>query len=301
MAKLIECVPNFSVSKEKDEAVFQALVDTANSVAGCTTIDVQTDGNHNRCVFTIVGSPEGIQEVAFQLTKKATELIDMNKHVGQHPRFGATDVIPFIPTMDVTIEECVEISKKVAERIWKELGVPSYLYEESASRPERKNLAACRKGQFEGAAAHVLEPDWAPDYGERKIHPTAGMIAIGARIPLIAYNINLDTSDVEIAKKIANSIRAAKGGFAACKAIGIMLEERNIAQVSMNLVNTDVTPIYYVFEMVRALADRYGARIIGTELVGLTPGKALLDCAEFYLKLENFNYRTQVMEYNLIK
>ena len=301
MAKLIECVPNFSVSKEKDEAVFQALVDTANSVAGCTTIDVQTDGNHNRCVFTIVGSPEGIQEVAFQLTKKATELIDMNKHVGQHPRFGATDVIPFIPTVDVTIEECVEISKKVAERIWKELGVPSYLYEESASRPERKNLAACRKGQFEGAAAHVLEPDWAPDYGERKIHPTAGMVAIGARIPLIAYNINLDTSDVEIAKKIANSIRAAKGGFAACKAIGIMLEERNIAQVSMNLVNTDVTPIYYVFEMVRALADRYGARIIGTELVGLTPGKALLDCAEFYLKLENFNYRTQVMEYNLIK
>jgi glutamate formiminotransferase len=288
------------VSKEKDEAVFQALVDTAKSVPDCMTIDVQTDGNHNRCVFTIVGSPEGIQEVAFQLTKKATELIDMNKHVGQHPRFGATDVIPFIPTMDVTIEECVEISKKVAERIWNELKVPSYLYEESASRPERKNLAACRKGQFEGAPAHVLEPDWAPDFGERAIHPTAGMIAIGARIPLIAYNINLDTPDVEIAKKIANSIRAAKGGFAACKAIGIMLEERNVAQVSMNLVNTDVTPIYYVFEMVKALADRYGARIIGTELVGLTPGKALLDCAEFYLKLENFNYRTQVMEYNLL-
>ena len=300
MAKLIECVPNFSVSKEKDEAVFQALVDTAKSVPDCMTIDVQTDGNHNRCVFTIVGSPEGIQEVAFQLTKKATELIDMNKHVGQHPRFGATDVIAFIPTMDVTIEECVEISKKVAERIWNELKIPSYLYEESATRPERKNLAACRKGQFEGAPAHVLEPDWAPDYGERKIHPTAGMIAIGARSPLIAYNINLDTSDLEVAKKIANSIRAAKGGFAACKAIGIMLEERNIAQVSMNLVNTDVTPIYYVFEMVKALADRYGARIIGTELVGLTPGKALLDCAEFYLKLENFNYRTQVMEYNLL-
>ena len=301
MAKLIECVPNFSVSKEKDEAVFQALVDTANSVPGCTPIDVQTDGNHNRCVFTIVGSPEGIQEVAFQLTKKATELIDMNKHVGQHPRFGATDVIPFIPTMDVTIEECVEISKKVAERIWNELKIPSYLYEESATRPGRKNLAACRKGQFAGAPAHLLEPDWAPDNGERKIHPTAGVIAIGARIPLIAYNINLDTSDLEVAKQIANAIRAAKGGFAACKAIGIMLEERNIAQVSMSLVNTDVTPIYYVFEMVRALADRYGARIIGSELVGLTPGKALLDCAEFYLKLENFNYRTQVMEYNLIK
>ena len=300
MAKLIECVPNFSVSKEKDEAVFQALVDTANSVAGCTTIDVQTDGNHNRCVFTIVGSPEGIQEVAFQLTKKATELIDMTKHQGQHPRMGATDVIPFIPTMDVTIEECVEISKKVAERIWTELGVPSYLYEESASRPERKNLAACRKGQFEGMPERLKEPDWAPDFGEREIHPTAGVIAIGARIPLIAYNINLDTPDLEVAKKIANSIRSAKGGFAACKAIGVMLEERNVAQVSMNLVNTDVTPIFYVFEMVRALADRYGARIIGSELVGLCPGKALLDCAEFYLKLENFNYRTQVMEYNLL-
>ena len=300
MAKLIECVPNFSVSKEKDEAVFQALVDTANAVPGCTTIDVQSDGNHNRCVFTIVGNPDSIQEVAFQLTKKATELIDMTKHQGQHPRMGATDVIPFIPTMDVTIEECVEISKKVAERIWNELGIPSYLYEDSASRPERRNLAACRKGQFEGMPARLLEPDWAPDFGERKIHPTAGVVAIGARIPLIAYNINLDTSDLNVAKKIANSIRAAKGGFAACKAIGVMLEERNIAQVSMNLVNTDVTPIYYVFEMVRALADRYGARIIGSELVGLCPGQALLDCAEFYLKLENFNYRTQVMEYNLL-
>ena len=221
MAKLIECVPNFSVSKEKDEAVFQALVDTANSVAGCTTIDVQTDGNHNRCVFTIVGSPEGIQEVAFQLTKKATELIDMTKHQGQHPRMGATDVIPFIPTMDVTIEECVEISKKVAERIWNELKIPSYLYEESASRPERRNLAACRKGQFEGMPARLKEPDWAPDFGEREIHPTAGVIAIGARIPLIAYNINLDTSDLEVAKKIANSIRAAKGGFAACKKLNL--------------------------------------------------------------------------------
>lgn len=300
MAKLIECVPNFSVSKEKDEAVFQALVDTANAIPGCTTIDVQSDGNHNRCVFTIVGNPDSIQEVAFQLTKKATELIDMTKHQGQHPRMGATDVIPFIPTMDVTIEECVEISKKVAERIWNELKVPSYLYEDSASRPERRNLAACRKGQFEGMPEKLKDPEWHPDFGGTEIHPTAGVIAIGARIPLIAYNINLDTSDLEVAKKIANSIRAARGGFAACKAIGVMLEERNIAQVSMNLVNTDVTPIYYVFEMVKALADRYGARIIGTELVGLTPGKALLDCAEFYLKLENFNYRTQVMEYNLL-
>ena len=254
MARLVECVPNFSVSKEKDEAVFQGLVDVAKSVPNCMVIDVQSDGNHNRCVFTIVGAPEAIEEVAFQLTKKATETIDMTKHQGQHPRMGSTDVVPFIPTMDVTIEECVEISKRVAKRIWEELQVPSFLYEESASRPERRNLATCRKGQFEGMPEKLLDPDWAPDFGERKIHPTAGIIAIGARI----------------------------------------------AQVSMNLTNTDITPIYYVFEMVKALADRYGARIIGTELVGLTPGKALLDCAEFYLKLENFNYRTQVMEYNLL-
>ena len=300
MSKLVECVPNFSVSKERDEAVFQGLVDTANSIPGCTVLDVQSDGDHNRCVFTMVGSPAAIEEAAFLLTKKATETIDMTKHQGQHPRMGATDVIPFIPTMDMTVEECVELSKRVAERIWKELQVPSFLYEDSASRPERRNLATCRKGQFEGMPEKLLEPDWAPDYGERKIHPTAGIVAIGARMPLIAYNVNLDTSDLEIANKIARSIRAANGGFQYCKAIGVMLKDRNIAQVSMNLVNYEGTPIYYVFEMIRALADRYGVRIIGSELVGLTPGKALLDCAEYYLKLENFDCRSQVMEYHLI-
>lgn len=300
MSKLVECVPNFSVSKERDEAVFQGLVDTANSIPGCTVLDVQTDGDHNRCVFTMVGSPAAIEEAAFQLAKKAAETIDMTKHQGQHPRMGATDVIPFIPTMDMTVEECVDLSKRVAERLWTELSIPSFLYEDSASRPERRNLAACRKGQFEGMPEKLLQPEWAPDYGERKIHPTAGITAIGARMPLIAYNINLDTSDLEIANKIARAIRAANGGFKYCKAIGVMLEERNVAQVSMNLVNYEGTPIYYVFEMVRALADRYGVRITGSELVGLTPGKALLDCAEYYLKLEGFDARKQVMEYHLI-
>ena len=300
MSKLVECVPNFSVSKERDEAVFQGLVDTANSIPGCTVLDVQTDGDHNRCVFTMVGSPAAIEEAAFQLAKKAAETIDMTKHQGQHPRMGATDVIPFIPTMDMTVEECVDLSKRVAERLWTELSIPAFLYEDSASRPERRNLAACRKGQFEGMPEKLLQPEWAPDYGERKIHPTAGITAIGARMPLIAYNINLDTSDLEIANKIARAIRAAGGGFKYCKAIGVMLEERNVAQVSMNLVNYEGTPIYYVFEMVRALADRYGVRITGSELVGLTPGKALLDCAEYYLKLEGFDARKQVMEYHLI-
>ena len=232
MSKLVECIPNFSVSKERDPAVFQGLVDTANSVPGCTVLDVQTDGDHNRCVFTMVGSPAAVEEVSFQLAKKAAETIDMTRHTGQHPRMGATDVIPFVPTMDMTVEECVALSRRVAERIWKELGIPSFLYEDSAATPERRNLAACRKGQFEGMPEKLLQPEWAPDYGERKIHPTAGITAIGARMPLIAYNINLDTSDLEIANKIARAIRAANGGFKYCKAIGVMLEERNIAQVS---------------------------------------------------------------------
>lgn len=300
MSKLVECIPNFSVSREQDSDVFQGLVDVSNSIPGCTVLDVQSDGDHNRCVFTMVGSPAAIEEAAFQLTRQATATIDMTRHQGQHPRMGATDVIPFVPCMDVSLEECIAMSKRVAQRIWEELQVPSFLYEDSASAPHRTNLAACRKGQFEGMPEKLLQPEWAPDFGERKIHPTAGITAIGARMPLIAYNINLDTSDLEVANKIARAIRASGGGFKYCKAIGVMLNDRNIAQVSMNLVNYEGTPIYYVFEMVRALADRYGARIIGSELVGLTPGKALLDCAEYYLKLENFDARKQVMEYHII-
>ena len=300
MAKLVECVPNFSVSRERDAATFEALVETAKSVPNCTTIDVQSDGNHNRSVFTIVGAPDAIEEVAFRMAAKAAELIDMTKHVGQHPRMGATDVIPIIPTMEATVEECVEISRRIAKRIWEELQIPSFLYEESATRPERVSLENCRRGQFEGMPEKLLEPDWAPDYGERRIHPTAGIIAIGARGPLIAFNVNLDTSDLEIAKKIAKAVRYSGGGFRCCKAIGVMLEDRNIAQVSMNLTNFEVTPIYYAFEMIRTLAERYGAHIIGSEVVGLVPGKAMIDCAEFYLKAERFDCYKQVMEYNLI-
>ena len=220
MARLIECIPNFSCSKEKDEATYNELVKTAQSVPGCTLFDAQTDGNHNRCVFTLIGSPEAIEEVAFQLTKVATERIDMNKHHGEHKRMGATDVIPFVPQMDVTVEEAVEMSKRVAQRIWDELKVPSFLYEDSATRPERRNLATCRKGEFEGMPEKLLQPEWAPDYGERKIHPTAGITAIGARMPLVAFNCNLETSDVEVAKKIAKVIRGSSGGFRSCKAMG---------------------------------------------------------------------------------
>ncbi len=300
MAKLVECIPNFSLSREKDEAGYNALVEVAKSVPGCVLFDAQTDGNHNRSVFTLLGSPEAVEEAAFRLTAKAAELIDMNKHVGEHSRMGATDVIPFVPTMDMTVEECVEMSKRLGQRIWDELQIPSFLYEDSATRPERRNLANCRKGQFEGMPAKLLEPDWAPDFGERKIHPTAGITAIGARPPLVAFNVNLATSDVQIAKNIAKVIRASSGGFAACKAMGFMLEDRGIAQVSMNMVNYEVTSLPVVYEMIRALAERYGTYIVGSELVGLAPAKALLDCAEYYLKLENFDCKNQIMEYHII-
>ncbi len=298
--KLVECIPNFSVSQQKDPAAFQALVDTAKAAPGCTLLDVQTDGSHNRCVFTLVGAPEAMGEAAFQLCKRASEVIDLRKHQGQHPRMGATDVIPFVPQMDMTVEECVALSKEVAQRIWEELRIPSFLYEDSASTPKRKNLAACRKGQFEGMPEKLLQPEWAPDFGERAVHPTAGITAIGARMPLIAFNVNLDTADVSIASKIAKAIRGSSGGFQYCKAIGILLEDRNIAQVSMNMVNYEGTPLYYAYEMIRVLAERYGVRILSSELVGLTPAKALVDCAEYYLKLENFHCREQVMEYHLI-
>ncbi len=298
--KLVECIPNFSVSQQKDPAAFQALVDTAKAAPGCTLLDVQTDGSHNRCVFTLVGAPEAMGEAAFQLCKRASEVIDLRKHQGQHPRMGATDVIPFVPQMDMTVEECVALSKEVARRIWEELRIPSFLYEDSASTPKRKNLAACRKGQFEGMPEKLLQPEWAPDFGERAVHPTAGITAIGARMPLIAFNVNLDTADVSIASRIAKAIRGSSGGFQYCKAIGILLEDRNIAQVSMNMVNYEGTPLYYAYEMIRVLAERYGVRILGSELVGLTPAKALVDCAEYYLKLENFHCREQVMEYHLI-
>ena len=298
MAKLVECIPNFS--EGRDLAVIQGLKDVALSVPGVSLFDVQSDPSHNRCVFTLVGSPEGIGEAAFQLCKKAMETIDMTRHEGAHPRMGATDVIPFVPAMDVTAEECVALSKRVAQRIWDELKIPSFLYEDSATSPERVNLANVRKGQFEGMPEKLLQSQWAPDFGGRMIHPTAGITAIGARMPLVAFNVNLDTGNLEIAKAIARVVRGSSGGFKYCKAMGVMIQERGIAQVSMNMVNCDGTPLYRVFETIRMEAQRWGVHIIGSEIVGLTPAKALIDAAEYYLKIENFDSRKQVIEYHLI-
>ena len=298
MAKLVEFIPNFS--EGRNQAVIDQLAAVARSVPGITLMDVQSDESHNRCVFTLVGSPEGAEEVAFQLCKKAAELIDMRKHEGAHPRMGATDVIPFVPVKDVTVPELVELTKRLGKRIYDELGIPSFLYEDSATSPDRVNLAKVRKGQFEGMPEKLLQPEWAPDFGERKIHPTAGVTAIGARMPLVAFNVNLGTSNLEIANKIAKIVRGSSGGFKYCKAIGVMLEDRNLAQVSMNMVNYEGTPLYRVFELIRIEAERYGVPIIGTEVVGLTPAKALVDCAEYYLKVENFDYHKQVLENHLI-
>lgn len=298
MAQIVECIPNFS--EGRDKTVVEALVKEAQSVPGVTLLDYSSDASHNRSVFTLVGNPEGIAEAAFRLCKLASEKIDMTKHQGEHPRMGATDVIPFVPIKDITAADCVEISKKVAERIWNELEIPSFLYEDSAKNETRRNLATVRKGQFEGMPEKLLQQEWAPDYGERKIHPTAGITAIGARMPLVAYNINLNTSDINIANAIAKTVRAASGGYKYCKAIGVMLEDRNIAQVSMNLVNYEGTPIYRVFEAIRFEAKRWGVEIIGSEVIGLTPAKALIDCAEYYLKIEGFDYGKQVLENHLL-
>ncbi|HFI0344790.1 TPA: glutamate formimidoyltransferase [Streptococcus suis] len=298
MAKLVECIPNFSEGRNQE--IIDGLVATAKSVPGVTLLDYSSDQSHNRSVFTLVGDEESIQEGAFQLVKYASEKIDMTKHTGEHPRMGATDVLPFVPVKDISMEECVQLAKKVAERINKELAIPVFLYEEAASRPERQNLAKVRKGQFEGMPEKLLEEDWAPDFGERKIHPTAGVTAVGARMPLVAYNVNLDTDNLEIANKIAKIIRGSGGGYKYCKAIGVMLEGRNIAQVSMNMVNLEKCSLYRTFETIRFEAKRYGVSIIGSEIVGLAPAKALVDVAEYYLQLEEFDYSKQILENHLL-
>lgn len=298
MAKLVECIPNFS--EGRNQTVIDGLVAVAKSVPGVTLLDYSSDASHNRSVFTLVGDEENIQEVAFQLVKYASEHIDMTQHVGEHPRMGATDVVPFVPVKDITAQECVEISKKVAKRINDELHIPIFLYEDSATTPDRVNLAKVRKGQFEGMPEKLLQDEWAPDFGERKIHPTAGVTAVGARMPLVAFNVNLDTDNIEIANKIAKIVRGSSGGYKYCKGIGVMLEDRNIAQVSMNMVNFEGTPLYRVFETIRFEAQRYGVGILGSEIIGLAPAKALIDCAEYYLQVEDFDYSKQILENHLL-
>lgn len=298
MARIIECVPNCSEGRNKE--VIEYIADAVRAVPGVVITDYSSDESHNRSVFTIVGDPDQMAEAAFQFAKACVEKIDMTKHEGAHPRMGAVDVIPFTPVKDVSMEECIELSKKVAERIWTELGMPVTLYEESCTAPHRRNLAAIRKGQFEAMPEKLKDPQWHPDYGNQEIHPTAGIVAVGARFPLVAFNINLSTSDIEIANKIAKTIRESSGGMKWIKAIGVMLEDRNIAQVSINMINYTKTPMYRVFENVRFEAERYGVQIVGSEVIGVVPMDAMIDAAEYYLKVENFDKDSQIMEKHLI-
>ena len=298
MAKIVECIPN--ISEGRNMEVVEAVLNEVRSTAGVTLLDHSSDPNHNRTVITFLGSPEGVAEAAVKLAKKAVELIDLTKHVGEHPRMGAVDVCPFVPVKEITTEECVELSKQVGKRIWEEAGMPVFLYEDSASAPHRVNLAAIRKGQFEGMAEKVKDPQWEPDFGGATIHPTAGTVAVGCRMPLVAYNINLNTPDITIANAIAKIIRQSSGGLSCVKALGVMLEDRNIAQVSINMTNLHKTPLYRVVELVKAEAKRWGVTVVGTEVVGLTPMHALIDAAEYYLQIENFDGEKQVLENYLL-
>jgi glutamate formiminotransferase len=295
--KIVECVPNFSEGRRPE--VIDEIVGAMVAVPGVRLLDKEMDPNHNRAVVTIVGEPEPVLEGAFRGIAKAAVLIDLRSHKGEHPRMGAADVVPFVPVRGITMQDCVALARRLGERVGSELGIPVYLYECAASRPGRENLADVRKGQFEGLCGEIgTNPDRDPDFGPRKIHPSAGAVAIGARAFLVAYNINLDTGDVTVAKAIAKAIRHSTGGLRYVKAMGFELKDRGIVQVSINMVNFEGTPLFRVFELVKAEAERYGVPVIGSEIVGLVPEDALIACAEFYLRLESFK-RDQILEYRL--
>jgi glutamate formiminotransferase len=287
MQTLVECVPNFSEGRdcEKVEAIIQALL----AGPDVYLLDKEMDADHNRCVITLVGTREQIGEAALRGIGKAAELIDLNRHEGAHPRLGATDVVPFVPISGVTIADCVRIAERVAEEAWRRFRVPTYLYEAAARRPERRNLENIRRGQFEGVREEVrVNPERRPDFGDAELHPTAGATVVGARKFLIAYNINLNTPDVSVAKAIARKVRASSGGFPCVKAMGVDLAARNLAQVSMNLTDVETTSIDTVFDAVTREAAASGVTVAASEIVGLIPRQALEDAAVHYLKVEGY-------------
>ena len=285
MSTLVECVPNFS--EGRDKAKVDAIIE-AMKLDGVYLLDREMDADHNRCVITLVGERGPMQEAAIRGVGKAAELIDLNHHQGAHPRMGAADVVPFIPIEGVTIEDCVTMARHVGEEIWKRYQIPVYLYEAAATTPERQNLENIRRGQFEGIRAEIAtNPARKPDFGEPRVHPTAGATVVGARKFLIAYNVFLNTPDVEIAKKVAKAVRFSSGGLRFVKGAGFLV--RGMAQVSMNLTDFEQTPIHRVFELVKQEAARYGVAPVSSEIVGLIPKKALEAAAEWFLQVENFD------------
>ena len=297
MDRIVECVPNFSEGRRKE--VVDAIADAGRSVAGVKVLDVEMDANHNRSVITLVGGPDAAKEAAFRMAAKAVGLIDLNVHRGEHPRIGALDVCPFIPIRGVAMDECVRLARELGKRLADELGVPVYLYEAAATRPDRKALPDIRKGQYEGLKVEIeTNPDRAPDFGPRRLHPTAGASVVGARPPLIAYNVNLGTTDVKVAKAIAKLVREKDGGLPAVRALGFELKDRGLVQVSMNLVDYKVTSIAAAFDAVCRHAAERNVPVVASEIVGLVPEDSLPPNPVERLRLENFDPR-QVLETRL--
>jgi len=293
---IIECIPNVSEGRRPD--LVQSFVRTVRGISGVRLLDASSDPSHNRSVLTLAGEAAPLKAAVLALFAKATGSIDLREHRGEHPRLGAVDVVPFVPIEGVAMAECVALARETAAEVATRFEVPVFLYEEAATQPTRRNLEDIRRGEFEGLAAKMTSPEWAPDFGPARPHPTAGASVIGARMPLIAYNINLATDRLDVAKKIASAIRHSSGGFRFVKAIGIALEDRQIVQVSINLTNFEKTPIHRVLEAVRREAERYGVAVLESEIIGLTPEAALISAAEHYLQLERFS-PNQILENRL--
>ncbi len=292
---IMECVPNFS--EGRDLAKVERIVDAFRGKEGVKLLDYSSDKDHNRTVVTVIGEIESLGDAVIEAIGIAAQLIDLTHHQGEHPRMGAADVVPFIPIKNCTVQEADALAKRVGKEVAERFQIPSFLYEKSATAPHRENLAAIRKGQFEGMFEKMKQPEWKPDFGPDAPHPTAGVFAVGARMPLVAFNVNLDTPNLQIAKDIAARVRHSSGGYAFIKALGVMLEERHIAQVSMNLTDYTHTAVYRAYEAVKMEARRYGVNVVGTEIIGMVPMAALIDCAEYYLQVENFSMK-QVLENN---
>lgn len=298
MNKIIECVPNFSEGRDKQ--IVEKIADAFRAKDNVKLLDYSSDADHNRSVITVAGEPEALKEAVIEAVGIAVELINLTKHSGQHPRMGAVDVIPFIPIKNVTMDEAITLSKEVGDAIGEKYNLPVFLYEKSATQQHRENLANVRKGEFEGLKEKMLSPEWKPDFGPLQPHPTAGAVAVGARMPLVAYNVNLNTSDLEIATAIAKKVRHIGGGLRFCKAMGVELEDKGITQVSMNLTDYTKNSIYRAHEMVRMEAKRYGVTVAGGEVIGLVPLEALVDSVAYYLGLDNFSIK-QVLEIKLME
>lgn len=292
---IMECVPNFS--EGRDLAKVEKIVDVFRGKEGVKLLDYSSDKDHNRTVVTVVGEIGPLGDAVIEAIGVAAQVIDLTHHQGEHPRMGATDVVPFIPIRNCTAEDADALAKRVGREAAERYNIPSFLYEKSATAPHRENLANIRKGQFEGMFEKMQRPEWKPDFGPDAPHPTAGVFAVGARMPLVAFNVNLDTPNLQIAKDIAVRVRHSGGGYAFIKAMGVMLEERHIAQVSMNLTDYTHTAMYRAYEAVKMEARRYGVNVIGSEIIGMVPMAALIDCAEYYLQVENFSMK-QVLENN---